>query len=418
MRADLHLPKGDEWGAVCGPAAAPMIFRPHLIDASTARPVGNLNYTSVIRLKSGVSAPRATAELNALLADFVREINHQTKIRVIPLQGEVTRDSRFGLWLLMGTVGAVLLIVCVNVGNLMLVRTAGRYREAGVRMALGASRGQLFGLVLKEALVLVCAGGLAGLALAYAGLRMFVASAPTGLPRLEEVEMDWRVMVFAGLAIAFSTMTCSLFPAWRLARIGVQDSLKAGAATTTETGGKLQVREILVSLEVALSTVLLIAGGLLMVSFFRLLHVQKGFEVAQIITQDGSYLSPKYAGGVRRRFVEESVAKLAQIPGVQVAAAINQLPLRGDDWVSELEDPDQPARSVQNAALANFRFVTPGYWQAMGIPLKMGRFLDQTDKDRPTSVISERAAQYLWPNQNPLGKHVRGTGPRSPSLEV
>jgi len=418
MPADLHLPKGDEWGAFFGPTAAPMIFRPHLIEASTARPVGNLNYTSVIRLKRGVSAPQATAELNALLADFVRDFNLQTKITLIPLQREVTRGSHFALWLLLGTVGAVLLIVCVNVGNLMLVRTAGRYREAGVRMALGASREQLFGLVVKEALVLVCAGGLAGLALAYAGLKVFVASAPIGLPRLEEVQMDWRVMIFAGLAIAFSTIVCSLFPAWRLATTEVQDSLKAGAATTTETGGKLQVREILLSLEVALSTVLLIVGGLLMVSFFRVLHVQKGFEVVHLITQDVSYLSPKYAGGVRRRFVEDSVAKLTEIPGVQVAAAINQLPLRGDDWVSELEDPDQPTRSVENEALANFRFVTPGYWQAMGIPLKMGRFLDQTDKDRPTAVVSERAAQYLWPKQNPLGKHVRGTGQQSPSLEV
>src|ERR1022692_2960339 len=418
MPADLHLPKGDEGGTFFGPAAAPMIFRPHLIDASTARPVGNLNYTSVIRLQSGVSVPRATAELNALLADFVREFNLQTKITLTPLQRQVTRTSRFALWLLMGTVGAVLLIVCVNVGNLMLVRTAGRHREAGVRMALGASRGQLFGMVLKEALVLVAAGGLAGLALAYAGLRVFVASAPTGLPRLEEVQMDWRVMIFAGLAIAFSTIACSLFPAWRLARIEVQDSLKAGAATTTETGGKLEVREILVSLEVVLSTVLLIVGGLLMVSFFRVMHVQKGFEIAHIITQDVSYLSPKYAHGVRRRFVEESVSKLAEIPGVQVAAAINQLPLRGDDWVGDLEDPDQPKRSVENEALANFRFVAPGYWKAMGIPLKMGRFLDQTDKDRPTAVISERAAQYLWPKQNPLGKHVRGTGQQNPSLEV
>jgi len=418
MPADLHLPKGDEWGTFFGPATAPMIFRPHLMDTPAASPVGNLNYTSVIRLKSGVSIPRATAELNALLADFVREFNLQTKITLIPLQLEVTRNSRFALWLLFGTVGAVLLIVCVNAGNLMLVRTAGRYREAGVRMALGASRGQLFGLVVKEALVLVSAGGVAGLALAFAGLRAFVASAPAGLPRLEEVQMDWRVMAFAGLATAFSTIVCSLFPAWRLASIEVQDSLKAGAATTTETGGKLRVREILVSLEVALSTILLIAGGLLMVSFFHVMHVQKGFEVAHIITQDVSYLSPKYARGVRRRYVQESVAKLAEIPGVQVAAAINQLPLRGDDWVSELEDPDQPARTAENGALANFRFVTAGYWQAMGIPLKMGRFLDQTDKDRLTAVVSERAAQYLWPNRNPVGKHVRGTGQGSPSLEV
>ncbi len=230
--------------------------------------------------------------------------------------------------------------------------------------------------------------------------------------------MDWRVMAFAGVAIAFSTIVCGLFPAWRLARIEVQDSLKAGAATSTETGGKLYVREVLVSLKVALSTVLLIVGALLMLSFFRVMHVQKGFEVAHILTQDVSYLSPKYARGVRRRFVEETVSKLAQIPGVEVAAAINLLPLRGDDWVSELEDPDQPTRSVENAALANFRFVTPGYWQTIGIPLRMGRFLDQSDKNRPKAVISERAAQHLWPNQNPIDKHVRGVGQQSPSLEV
>ena len=137
MPADLHLPKGDEWGAFFGPLAAPVIFRPLRIDASVQRPVGNLNYTSVIRLKSGISAEQATAELNALLADFVREFNLQTKITLIPLQRQVTRGSRSALWMLLGTVGAVLLIVCVNVGNLMLVRTAGRYREAGCSYGAG-----------------------------------------------------------------------------------------------------------------------------------------------------------------------------------------------------------------------------------------------------------------------------------------
>jgi predicted permease len=420
MPPDLHLPKGDEWGAYFGPAAVPLIFRPGVtfFQASRGRAVGNLNYTSVIRLKPGVPVSQAIAEMNALLADFVRQFNLETRTTLIPLQEQVTRNARSSLWLLLGTVGAVLLIVCVNVGNLMIVRTTSRYREAAVRMALGASRGQLFGLVLKEALVLVAAGGAAGLALAYAGLRVFVASAPIGLPRLEEVQMDWRVLAFAGLAMAFSAVACGLFPAWRLSGIQVQDGLKAGAATSTEAGGKLRVREALVSLEVALSTVLLIVGGLLLLSFFRVMRVDKGFEVAHIITQDVSYLSPKYAHGVRQSMVAETVAKLAGLPGVQAAAAINRLPLQGDDWVSDLEDPDQPARPTENAALANFRFTTPDYWKAMGIPLKMGRFLDESDKARSKAVISERAAQFLWPNQNPLGKHVRGVGQPSPTLEV
>jgi putative ABC transport system permease protein len=116
--------------------------------------------------------------------------------------------------------------------------------------------------------------------------------------------------------------------------------------------------------------------------------------------------------------VQETVAKLAQLPGVQAAAAINRLPLQGDDWVSELEDPDQPARPTENAALANFRFTTPDYWKVMGIPLKMGRFLDESDKGQPKAVISERVARFLWPNQNPLGKHVLGPGQPAAKLEV
>lgn len=418
MPPNLHLPRGDEWGAFFGPAAVPAIFRPLGIDVLRARPSGNLNYTSVVRLRPGVSARQAAAEIHDLLSDLRRQFKLETTITLVSLQQQVTRDSRGMLWMLLGVASTVLLIVCINVGNLMIVRTTGRYREAGVRMALGASRGRLFGLVLMEAALLIGIGGAAGLVMAYAGLTAFVAWAPVGLARLDEVKLDWRVVLFAGLAMAFSTLVCGLLPAWRLANIEVQDSLKAGAATSTEGRSKLSVREILVGLEVALSTVLLIAGGLLLISFVRVMRVNKGFETAHVITQDVSYLSPKYAGGVRRRFVEETVARLARIPGVQVAAAINVLPLRGDDWVSDLEDPDQPKRAVQDSALANFRFVTPGYWQAIGIPLKQGRFLDEGDKNLPRAVVSEQAAQYLWPGQNPLGRHVLGGGPRLTPLEV
>lgn len=418
MPPDLHLPKGNEWGAFFGPAAVPVIFRPLGVNASRQRPTGNLNYTSVIRLKRGVSVQQATAELNGLLAQFFTANNLQTRTILIPLQKQVTRGSRSALWMLLATVVTVLLIVCVNVGNLIVVRAAGRYREAGIRLALGATRGQVFTLALTEVMVLVAAGGLTGLALAQAGLNLFVSWAPIDLPRIEEVQIDWRVMGFSGIAMAFSTVFCGVFPAWRLSRIEANDSLKAGAATSTESARKIQFREVLVGLEVALSTILLIAGGLLLMSFFRVMRVEKGFEVAHIITQDVSYLNPKYARGVRRRSVEDSVSRLAQIPGVQTAAAINQLPLKGDDFTSELEDPDQPARKLEQQALANFRFVTPDYWQVMGIPLKMGRFLDASDKDAARAVISESAAKHLWPGGNPIGKHVTGVGQPAPTLEV
>jgi putative ABC transport system permease protein len=417
MPPDLHLPRGEQWGAFVGPPAEPLIFRPLMFAPARMDPSGSLNYSSVIRLKPGVRPEPATAELNALLADFVRQFQIETRIAITPLQQQVTRSERGPLLLLLGVVAAVLLIVCVNVGNLMLVRTASRYREAGVRMALGASRARLFGLVLIEALVLAAIGGAAGLGLAHAGLKLFLAEAPVAVPRLEEIGMDWRVLAFAALATAFSTIVCGLFPAWRLARIEPQESLKAGSATATESGRKLRLREVLVSLEVALSTVLLIVSGLLILSFVRLMHVDKGFEVAHVITQDVSFLNPKYSHGVRRGFLEETVAGLARIPGVQAVGAVSQLPLQGDEWVSGLRDPDRPLRPGESAT-ANFRFVTPDYQRAMGIPLKQGRFLQDSDQNRPIAVISERAARSLWPNQNPIGKRVRGAGPSKPSLEV
>ena len=418
MPANLHLPKGNEWGSFFGPSKTPLLFRPLGIDASQARPIGNLNYTCLIRLNPGVSPTQATAALNSLLADFVRQYRLETKIILIPFQQQVTGASRAGLWLLLAMVATVLLIVCVNVGNLMLVRTAGRYREAAIRLALGAGRAHLFSMVLTEALALVLAGSLAGLALASAALRSIAAAAPASIPRLDDVHLDGRVLAFAVSAAAVSTLLSGLLPAWRLSRIAVQDSLKAGAATSTETAHKLHVRELLVALEVALSTTLLVAGGLLTLSFFRLTHTPKGFDTANIVTLDVSYLSPQYAHGVRRRYVEETIEKLAQIPGVQAAAAINLLPLRGDDWFSGLEDPDRPAPPASHAAFANFRFVTPQYWRAMGIPLLEGRYLNASDKGRPTAVISEQAAAYLWPNQDPIGRHVLGVGSQSPSLEV
>ncbi len=415
---DLHLPQGEQWGAFVGPPAQPLLFRPLLRDVAREHPDGNLNYSSLVRLKPDVGREQAEAELNALLADFVREFKLQGKVHLTPLRQQVVRNDRGPLILLLAAVGSVLLIVCVNIGNLMLVRTASRYREAGVRLALGASRLHLFALIMTEALVLVAAGAAAGLGLAHAGLKLFVARAPVAIPRLEDVRMDWQVLAFAAASSAVCAVLCGVVPAWQLARIEPHESLKAGGGSATEGGRKLRFREIMVGVEVALSAVLLIVGGLLMVSFFRLLGVDKGFDVAHVVTQDVSFLSPKYAHGVRRGFVEEIVGQFARIPGVQAVGAVSQLPLLGEEWVSGLRDPDNPQNPAQDNAIANFRFVTPGYFKAMGIPLRRGRFLEDADRERPSAVISERAARFLWGNENPIGKHVRGAGLQKPPLEV
>lgn len=418
MPASLELPVGNQWGEYFGPAAAPLIFRPLWLDVAQAYPAGSLNYSALIRLKAGVSRQQGIAELNALLADLVRQYELVTKTTLIPLDQQVTRDARSSLWLLLGTVGAVLLIVCVNIGNLMLVRTTSRYREAGIRMALGAGRGAMFAMVLEEALALSALGGALGLGLAWMALKVFVAEAPVSLPRLAEVHMDWRVVVFAAMAIAFSTLACGLVPAWRLARTAPMESLKAGAAQTTEAGRKLRLREWMVAVEVALSTVLLMLGGLLLASFSRVMRVEKGFAVEHVITQEISFLNPKYAHGGRQPVVQELVEQLARIPGVVAAGATSRLPLTGEEWVSGLRDTDHLERAPEPDAVANFRFVTPDYWKALGIPLVQGRYLEASDRNQPRAVISDRTARYLWPGQNAIGKHVRGAGPSKPTLEV
>jgi predicted permease len=417
MPADLHLPKGEQWGAFSGPSVAPEIFRPLLGDPARASSSGSLNYTSVVRLKPGIDPRRAQDELAALIADSLRtEYNSIVRPILIPLRDKMTAGSRSALWLLLGAVGAVLLIVCVNIGNLMLVRTASRHREAGVRMALGASRAQLFRLMLSEALALVTVGGTLGLMVAWGGLKAFVATAPIDLPRIDEVHIDWRVLAFAGAASLLSTILCGVFPAWRLSHADPQASLKS--RTTFSLSNRILSLSHLVSIEVALSTVLLVAGGLLLLSFFRLMRSDKGFQAAHVITQDISFLNPKYAGGGRNRFVPLILEKLRQIPGVRAVGLTSTLPLRGEDWISGLRDPAVPPETSKIPPQANFRFVTPDYWSAMGIPLKQGRFFRESEKNAHVAVLSENAAQFLWPGRDPVGRHVRGTGNDQSPLEV
>jgi len=414
MPADLALPVGNQWGTNFANPLPPVIFRPLGMDVSRMEPFGTNNYVAVVRMKPGMGPQRAIAEMNAIVAEMAREFHipdfdKAIKPTLFPMQQTITGGARTELWLLLATVGAVLLIVCVNVGNLMLVRTASRDREAGIRMALGASRGEVFGLVVKEAAVLAAAGGAAGMLLAYAGLKAFVAAAPVNLPRIGEVHMDARVLLFGFVAVTLATVLCGVVPAWRLAKTEPQESLKMGAANASPHGLKVRLRELMVSVEVALSTALLIVGGLLMLSFFRLVGVDKGFEVAHVITQDTSLIGGKYReDALRTRFIDEALQKLAAIPGVDSAGMTSQVPLRGETWVDELRDASKP--ELTETTLANFRFVSGGYWSAMGIPLKRGRFFEESDRNRGVAVLSERAAKILWPNEDPIGKRVHLTG--------
>ena len=419
---DLHLPKGEQWGPLFAHNRVPLLFRPLGFDPAQSHAGGEFNYAALVRLRPGVDQRQAAAEMNADIADLSKQFGLDAfgwKAILIPLREQITGGSRQSLWLLLGAVGAVLLIICVNIGNLMLVRAVSKQREAGIRLALGASRFGLFGLIFNEALIVVAAGSALGIALAFAGVRL-IALASVDVPRIEDVQVDWRVLLFAAVTAIVSAAICGLFPAWRLAHAQPHDSLKSAAPNATDGPHRRRLSEVLVGLEVALSAMLLVVGSLLMLSFFRLLHVNKGFDVEHIVTQGISLMSPAYReASARTRFIDEALPKLGGIAGVRSVGVVNQVPLQGETWLDDLADADRPKRKDELAGrTANFRFVSPDYWKTMGIALKQGRVFQASDRARPVAVLSESAARYLWPGMNPIGRHVQATGRPAPSLEV
>jgi putative ABC transport system permease protein len=417
MPEDFRLPLGSQWGPSFGPPdVQPAMFRPLGEDFSQARPAGNNNYQAVLRLAPGVEAGQAVAELNTLIADFVRQYRIQPKPTLLPLGDTVTRDARPGLLLLFGIAATTLLIVCVNIGNLILLRTASREREVGIRLALGSSQRQLFGLVIAEAMVLVAAGAVVAVVVAYGALEAFRVWAPRDVPRLAEVRVGIDAWLFGVSAAVAATLMSGLLPAWRMTRTDLQQALKTRTLSHGAGGSRSRTRlgALMVGTEVALSTVLLIVGGLFTASFIRVLSVPKGVDIEHVVTQDVSTSIAGYTGADRVRFANEAIQRLATIPGVVAAGVTNQVPLRGETWICQLRDAGPPEQSP--IALANFRFVSAGYWDASGIPVVRGRPFAEADRERPVAVLSERAARALWPNVDPIGKRVGGCN--TSSLEV
>ena len=224
--------------------------------------------------------------MTAAIADAGRDMKIELSAHLVPLQEQVTGGSRAALTLLLAAVGAVLLIVCVNLGNLMLVRANERARDAAIRRALGASAGHLFRPILTESLLIALMGGALGVLLAYAGVRILVNTAPIDIPRLDEVHVSVTTLLFAFCVSAGCGMFCGLWPAIRATRVEPADALRSGSRSATEGRARQRSREWLVGLEVALSTVLLVLAALLGLSFFRVTNVERGYGVDRILTAD------------------------------------------------------------------------------------------------------------------------------------
>ncbi|HXO22231.1 MAG TPA: ABC transporter permease [Thermoanaerobaculia bacterium] len=364
----------------------------------------------VAKLRRGVSLGAARAEMSLIASRLERlypKENAHTAISVIGLRDELPRQARLLLVALSGAAMCVLLIACANLASLLLARALARQRELEVRAALGAGRERLVRQLVTESLVLAILGGALGILVAWVAVPFLARLVPASLPIDETPAIDLRVLIFAGLLTAATGIFFGLAPALRACRSADLAGLKGGARAGG--GRKERLRTALVMVEVAASVVLLISSGLLIRALWRLQATDPGFRAANVLTMRTALPNPKYKATARRgQFYDRVLDGVHALPGVTGAAYISALPLamRGGIWQVALEG--QPQTQEESHA-ASLRFVTPGYFGALSIPVRSGRDVSAADTaDRPyVAVVSESFARRFWPGQDPLGRHFK-----------
>src|SRR5579871_4200123 len=370
---------------------------------------GNHNYLVVARLKSGVTIARAGAELDAIskrLAVAYPKDDAGWGSTIMPLSEMIVGDVRERLWVLLGAVGFVLLIASANVANLTLARTLGRRKEMAVRAALGATRGQVLQFVLAESLLLSVAGGAIGLALASLGMPAVRAMLAGQLPRASEISLDPRVLIFTFAISLFAGVAAGIVPALRAGRVNLNDTLKQGGRGETRATGA-RTRGLLVVSEVALSFVLLVGAGLLIRSFWALRAANPGFDPRNVATMSMFIPPAKYATPAQQSaFFDETLRRTRALPGIEAAAFVDNPPLTGGS-MQPVTIEGQPIVAMSEQPEVATRRASPGYLQTMRLPLRLGR--DFRDDDAYVVLVSESMARQFWPNENPLGRHMRFT---------
>jgi putative ABC transport system permease protein len=374
------------------------------------------NVYAVARLKPGVSVEQARAELDTFsqrLAQTYPDLNQGLSFTLKPLRDFSVGDVRPYLWLLLAAVGFVLLIACTNVINLLLARSLAREREIAIRTALGAGRGRLIRQLLTESLLLAASGGLLGLAFAVGWVRLLKGLIRAELPTWIAIDPDWRVLAFT-LAVSLITgLIAGLAPALQASKPDLNELLKEGAKGSQ--GGRQGLRKTLIVAEVALAMVLLIGAGLLVKSFLRLQQTDLGFNPDNLLTMRVALPWRKFndqQGPERQRqFYKQLLERLSALPGVETAALTSNLPLAAERQEGKLTFTveGQSADEQQRNPFVNDIRISPNYFQAMDIPLVAGRTLTEFDMaaTERVGVISQRLAERMFPNQNPIGKRLK-----------
>jgi putative ABC transport system permease protein len=384
---------------------------------STTAEARRSEYLQVIaRLRPGVSIEQARAEVHGisdrLQQEFPQTNSANINLSLVPLTDHMLGDVRTPLLLLLGAVGLVLIIACVNVANLLLARATARETELAVRTALGAGRKRLIRQLLTESVLLGLAGGAAGLLLAVWGTDALTAASPQGIPRLDEIGVDGTVVAFATVVALGTGLLFGLIPAIQITRADLGSTLREGARGSGSGRAANRARRTLVVSEMALAVTLLVGAGLLIRSFAALTSVDPGFRTERLVTFELSPPASSYPSDRIAPFYVDVLDRMSRLPGVEAVAAATEMPLMGTGSIFGFDienQPPPPPGFVQDAAVTS---ATAGYFETVGIPLRRGRLF--TDQDRPGApevlVINEAFARRYFPDEDAVGRRLSFDG--------
>jgi putative ABC transport system permease protein len=397
--------------------------------------------TAIARLKPGLTIAEAQKRIDALVGSLHKQFSadyppqNAWRIRLVPLKDKIVGNVRQSLILLCGAVGLVLLISCVNVANLLLARASVRGREMALRQALGANRARLMRQLLTESLLLSVLGGITGLAILFALKDFLLRFVPDNLPRLNDISVNWTVLLFALCASVFSGVVFGLAPAFQAGRLDLHTAFKQEGHGSAGSAQRARTRRGLVITEFALSLILMIAAALLLRSFWDLLNVRIGFNTTNVMTVRARMPYPndprvdKYATAAQEApFVRELTRRCAKLAGVEEVALGDPAAIPLDTTQHELnileghfylttegQNVDQQKPTIVGRAR-----VTPEYFHLLGLTLLRGRLFTAFDNDTApqVAVVNEAFARTYWPNEDALGKRFKSTRPGSPWISV
>ena len=401
----------------------PAILTPFQFDRNKTN-LGNFSYDGVARLKPGVTIEQVNRDMARMLPIVMRtfaappgfsiKLFQDARIgpNAKPLKTEVVGDIGNVLWVLMGSIGMVLLIACANVANLLLVRIEGRRQELALRSALGAGWGRIAGELLFESLIIGFLSSIFGLGLAYGALRVLVALAPSGIPRLQEVGIDGTVLLFTlGVAVLASVLFGSI-PVLKYAGAQLNTGIREGGRALSQSREQHRARNVLVVVQVGLALVLLICSGLMIRTFRAMTKVNPGFADPQQVQTFRIFIPTTEVKEDERvvRFEQEIQDKIAAIPGVQSVAIGTKIPMDNQGWHDPIFVEGRTYAEGELPPLLQFKFMSPGFLKTVRIPLVAGRDFTWDDlyQKLPVAIVSENVAREYWPTPgDAIGKRIR-----------